>query len=291
MSEESKSQRTCTELSIEEKECLQPLQVDSNNEGVSMKMSKEGSDELNQKKVTVVKDLQLLRERFIKADADHVVQNLMSCSKTLEDLEKQESKFLHTCNAKRYKLQDEIIELEGRLTEDHDCSSLLDSLDHLISESQEELNSVKKELASRLRETLALKRLLDDVPTQTELIQYERRFSELYINIQDKLRQTRRYYATYNAHLEIKDLMLKETSLLKSISSQFQDAITSPTSQMKLIDSMEGILKGILQKLDKVDLSREAEQQACNALKEKYSAATSEQRRCYTLLKAFQDRS
>lgn len=38
----------------------------------------------NQKKVTVVKDLQLLRERFIKADADHVVQNLMSCSKTLE---------------------------------------------------------------------------------------------------------------------------------------------------------------------------------------------------------------
>lgn len=61
-----------------------------------------------------------------------------------QDLEKQESKFLHTCNAKRYKLQDEIIELEGRLTEDHDCSSLLDSLDHLISKSQEELNSVKK---------------------------------------------------------------------------------------------------------------------------------------------------
>lgn len=38
----------------------------------------------NQKKVTVVKDLQLLRDRVIKADANHVVQNLMSCSKTLE---------------------------------------------------------------------------------------------------------------------------------------------------------------------------------------------------------------
>ena len=37
----------------------------------------------NQKKVAVVKDLQLLRDRVDKADAN-VVQNLMSCLKTWE---------------------------------------------------------------------------------------------------------------------------------------------------------------------------------------------------------------
>ncbi|XP_023547319.1 coiled-coil domain-containing protein 93 isoform X3 [Cucurbita pepo subsp. pepo] len=243
----------------------------------------------NQKKVAVVKDLQFLQDRVSKANANHVVQNLMSCLKTLEDLGKQESELLSPCDAQRIKLQAEIFELEGRLTGDHECSNFLDSLDNFISESEEELNSVKKALASRLRETLALKRLLDDVPTQTELIQYERRFSELFINIQDKHRQTRRYYATYNALLEIKDLMLKETSLLNSISSQFQDAIANSMSQMKLIESMEGILKGIQQKLDKVLLSHQEEQQVCNALKEKYAAATAEQRRCYALLKAFQE--
>lgn len=288
MSEASKSQGTCTERLIEENECLQPIQVDSDN-GVSMYILKEDMDELNQKKVTMMKDLQLLRDRVIKADASHVVENLMSCSKTLEDLGKQESEFLSTCNANRIKLQDEIIELEGRLTEDQDCSSFLDSLANLTSEYEEELNSAKKALASKLREMLTLKRLLDVVPTQTELIQYERRFSELYINIQDKLRQTRRYYATYNALLDIKDLMLKETSLLNSISSQFQGAITSSSSQIKLIDSMEGILRGIQQKQDKVHRSHQTEQQVCNALKEKYAAATAEQRRCYTLLKAFQE--
>ncbi|XP_011649795.2 coiled-coil domain-containing protein 93 isoform X1 [Cucumis sativus] len=242
----------------------------------------------NQKKVAMVKDLQLLRDRVDKADAN-VVQNLKSCLKTLEDLGKQESEFMSTCNSKRSELQDEIIELGGRLTEDHECLNFFDSLDDLISASEEELDSVKKALALSVRETLALKRLLDDVPTQTELIQYERRFSELYTNIQDKLRQTRRYYATYNALLEIKDLMLKETSLLNSISSQFQDAIASSASKMKLIDSMVGILKGIQQKLNKVHLSHQEEQQVCNALKEKYAAATAEQRRCYTLLKAFQE--
>lgn len=38
--------------------------------------------------------------------------------------------------------------------------------------------------------------------------------------VQGKHRQTRKYYSTYNALLEIKELMLKETSLLNSIISQ-----------------------------------------------------------------------
>lgn len=42
----------------------------------------------------------------------------------------------------------------------------------------------------------------------------------LFANVQEKHRHTRKYYATYNTLLEIKELMLKETSLLNSISSQ-----------------------------------------------------------------------
>jgi hypothetical protein len=76
---------------------------------------------------------------------------------------------------------------------------------------------------------------------------YERRFSELNVCIQEKLQQTRKLYATYNALLEIKDLMLKETSLLNSIGSQFQDVIGTPAGRVKLIDSMEGVMKGIQQ--------------------------------------------
>lgn len=41
----------------------------------------------------------------------------------------------------------------------------------------------------------------------------------LYVQ-QEKLQQTRKLYGTYNALLEIKDLMLKEISLLNSIGSQ-----------------------------------------------------------------------
>lgn len=42
----------------------------------------------------------------------------------------------------------------------------------------------------------------------------------LFVNFQEIHRQTCKYYATYNALLEIKELMLKETSLLNSLNSQ-----------------------------------------------------------------------
>ncbi|KAI7987103.1 hypothetical protein LOK49_LG13G02479 [Camellia lanceoleosa] len=58
---------------------------------------------------------------------------------------------------------------------------------------------------------------------QAEQRGYEHCFLELYVHIQEKLRQTRELYVTFNAMLEIKDLMLKETSMLNSISSQAMD--------------------------------------------------------------------
>ncbi|XP_057809016.1 uncharacterized protein LOC131023490 [Salvia miltiorrhiza] len=106
-----------------------------------------------------------------------------------------------------------------------------------------------KELATKLRSIVLLKRQLDEVPAQAELIQYELRLSELNTQIQKKLRQTRKHYDTYNALLEIKDLMLKETSLLNSINVQFQNAITSVDGRVKLTNSLEGISNGTQQLL------------------------------------------
>ncbi|KAL8152428.1 hypothetical protein V2J09_010188 [Rumex salicifolius] len=163
-----------------------------------------------------------------------------------------------------------------------------DFLDRAIHDSSERLDSAKRELAAILRRVVSLRRQLDEMPIQAELIQYERRFSELYAQIQGKLRQTRNYYATYNALIEIKDLMLKEISLLDSISSQFQDAITSTPGRAKLIDSMEAILKGTQQKLDKTQLGLQKEQRKCDDLREKYAAAVMNQSRISDIIKSFQ---
>lgn len=248
-------------------------------------------DNLNQRKADVLNNLEQLRERINKeGDATYTgVQKLVPILKSLKDLESQESVLQSDYDVKRTELEAEVCNLEEKIAAGMDSEGLCKDLDCLLSESLEKLNAAKKELAARLRAVMSVKRKLGEVPTQSELIQYERGFSDVNDHIQEKHRQTRKYYATYNTLLEIKELMLKETSLLNSISSQFQDAITTTNGCTKLIASMEGIVKGSQQKLQKVELGLQEEQKVSDALKKRYAAAIAEQRRCYSLLKAFQE--
>lgn len=248
-------------------------------------------DNLNQRKADVLNNLEQLRERINKeGDATYTgVQKLVPLLKSLKDLESQESVLQSDYDVKRTELEAEVCNLEEKIAAGMDSEGLCKDLDCLLSESLEKLNAAKKELAARLRAVMSVKRKLGEVPTQSELIQYERGFSDVNDHIQEKHRHTRKYYATYNTLLEIKELMLKETSLLNSISSQFQDAITTTNGCTKLIASMEGIVKGSQQKLQKVELGLQEEQKVSDALKKRYAAAMAEQRRCYSLLKAFQE--
>ncbi|KAL7166222.1 hypothetical protein ACSBR2_036997 [Camellia fascicularis] len=281
---------TCTENSIEEEEhAFVQLQEELKNVGSSIDTLNTNLEQLNQRKANCLNKMQHLQERISGEGTTDVVQRLLSLSQSLKALEMQESEHKSNCNAKYSKLQAEVNELENIISCGNDDTNLSHGINHSLYNSLERLNSAKRELAVKLREIVLLKRQLDDVPSQEELIQYEHRFSELYVHIQEKLRQTRELYATFNAMLEIKDLMLKETSLLNSISSQFQDAITSTAGRTKLIDSMEGISKGTQQKLEKVQLALEAERNARDAVKQRYAAAIVEQRSCYSLLKAFQE--
>ncbi|KAL4340415.1 hypothetical protein GQ457_08G002600 [Hibiscus cannabinus] len=255
----------------------------------SIAMLNSNLDHQNQRKNGVLNELLNLQVKVRKEGAESKVQKFVSLLENLKLLERQESEIRSDFDTKRSSLEAEVSDLEEKLATGSDSNMLSRGLDDSLNDSLQKLNSAKRELAARLREIVSVKRRLDDAPSQSELIQYERRLSELNAHIQEKLQQTRKFYATYNALLEIKELMLKETSLLNSISSQFQDAIASPTGRLKLLESMEGIVKGSQQKLEKVQLGLQEEQKVCDALKEKYTAAVAEQRRCYSLLKAFQE--
>ncbi|XP_055829384.1 uncharacterized protein LOC129898751 isoform X2 [Solanum dulcamara] len=236
------------------------------------------------KKDDLLSEIQKLQE---KIDSDPTAQKVLSLLQTSKALDRQESELQSRCLLEHGKLQTKVDEFEELLQRGKE-GMFSECLDHTFQVSAEKLDSAKRELAANLRSTLSFKRQLDDVPSQAELIQYELRFSELYTHIQVMDRQTRKYYATYNTLLEIKELMLKETSLLNSIRSQFKDALTSPAGRKKLIDSMEGILHGTQQKLEKVQIALQPEQKAREALKGKYAAVVSEQRHYNSILKDFQ---
>ncbi|KAI9106685.1 hypothetical protein K1719_022213 [Acacia pycnantha] len=246
-------------------------------------------DELKLRKVNVVNKLEDLRERISNKGAVAAVQKLVMLLKSLKDLERLENHFLSCRDAKHSEIQAEISELEGKIENGCDSKILLDGLHHSFSESLGKLDSAKKELAAKMSDVTAIKRQIDDLPCQPEVVQYDQRLSELYALIQGRHSQTRKCYATYNALLEIKELMTKEASLMNSIISQFQEAFSSPDGRMKLIKSMEGIVKGSQQKLEKVQIGLQEEERNLDDVKKRYAAAVGSQKRCYSLMKAFQE--
>ncbi|XP_078432289.1 paramyosin-like protein [Wolffia australiana] len=162
---------------------------------------------------------------------------------SLKDLEKYDREFVTSFREKFLKIEEAILFIEKGIIERDRNNYDRVFLDQLISDAQDQLNAAKKELGSKRREVLSLRRQLGDIPVRIEINQYEHQFSGLKLQIQEKLHQTRQYYDTYNALMEMKELMLKELPLLNSISSQLQGAILESSGRMKLMDSMENILK------------------------------------------------
>ncbi|CAI8599689.1 unnamed protein product [Vicia faba] len=129
-------------------------------------------DEMNHRKTNVVEQLDELRARINKEGADSAVQKLYPLIMSMKDLERKENSFLFNRDAKHSELQAEISELERKIASDYDSKCLTDELHHSFSESLERVDLMKKELAARLRDVVALRRRIDDLPCQSEIVQY-----------------------------------------------------------------------------------------------------------------------
>ena len=71
-------------------------------------------------------------------------------------------------------------------------------------------DKLRQLLAERNLEVARSIRIIDDVPSRTELIQYERRFVELYQQVSWKFEENRKYYDLYNTLDEQRNFLQKE---------------------------------------------------------------------------------
>jgi hypothetical protein len=100
--------------------------------------------------------------------------------------------------------------------------------------------SARGAVAKRTRAVQLLARKLDDIPTRAELVQYERRFAELYGAVQSKLSETRRHFDAFNVLADTRRFLAKEISLLNSLQEQVTEAVASPEGRASLVSSLRG---------------------------------------------------
>ena len=151
---------------------------------------------------------------------------------------------------------------------------------------EQQQNSPDATTASEVRE---LQRQLDEIPSRTELSQYQKRFLELYSLVASKLSETRQFYNLYNILDATKLYLTREVTLLNSIFDNFEKAKATRSNQEKFLDTLESMLKSVRELLGKVETKRNDEKTNRDAASEKYVQLIDKQRQYYKAVLEFQE--
>ena len=140
------------------------------------------------------------------------------------------------------------------------------------------------------RQIAALQRQVDEIPNRAELLQYERRFRELYAMIAQKGDETRKYYAMYNVLEEKKTYVTKEISLINSIHENFTKVMAEKAAaREKLAESVDSTVKSVQATRAKTQARVDDELAAKAALQAKYDKLLGQQRKYFKLVKELKE--
>ncbi|KAG5881498.1 hypothetical protein JTB14_001642 [Gonioctena quinquepunctata] len=168
-----------------------------------------------------------------------------------DELKAKELEFRENCKKELVRLQTSIEELKKTKTKSP--SENKSEIQAKINEELEKIRVLRLQLAKKNRRVAALQRQLDDVPDRAELVQYQKRFLELYNQVAAKHKETKQYYSLYNTLEDTRMYMQKELSLLNSISDSYPEAMQSTSGKEEFLNQFQNIEDGLRQTTLKVE--------------------------------------
>jgi len=209
-----------------------------------------------------------------------------------EALVAHETAFRRRCAAELHRFKERIAELQKIAAETASEGGEAER-EALLADAERKdaakFAKVKRALAERRCAIAAAERKLDTVPSRAELQQYQRQFVELYEKIAAREVETRRYFNTFNTLEDTRTFLAKETSIYNSILDNFQQAMKSKKARQELVTSMAGIVKSVVENLEKVDGKLQTEIEKKHAAAEAYKQLVDKERTYFKLAKQFQE--
>lgn len=168
---------------------------------------------LKKQNETIVQEMQRLelQEQSTDESVKNEIKNLILEN---EKIKKEETEFKEKC-------QQIIEDLHKKIEEAEELAAMPDAhlteYDELFDTESETLRVCRLHLAKKNRAVISLQRQVDNIPDNTELAQYQKRFLELYNNISLKHKETKQFFALYNTLNDTHLYLDKELTLLNSI--------------------------------------------------------------------------
>lgn len=270
---------------------LQQATAEANEAAEKMKQVNDKLEERTKYNERVVNETKKVEEMESKSEFQNHLIRLKALVAMNEGLKRQEKTFKESCGREMKLMKEELKKLKNTSKDSNGKSEeekRLDQIEEMYDTILKKYGKVRGILARKNQAIGMVARDIDDVPTRTELIQYERRFEELYQEIESTLEETRKYFDKYNVQVKIKNYITKEVELLSGINENFLPAMQSKSAQEDFIAEIEkkeirlGEMQGSLEK--KKIAAIEVNEDAQN----KYQSFVDEQRAYFKAVKDFQ---
>ncbi|CAG0897994.1 unnamed protein product [Darwinula stevensoni] len=193
-------------------------------------------------------ELKQLKSQLDTAN-DGDIHSLKRMVQRHEELQKEEKEFRISCKEELEALQKEIRELETFEVPVEEGTEIEEAL----NAQKEKVKKLRLEVAEKSHVVASLQRQLDDVPLQAELLQYQKRFLELYHIGAAKHKETKHFYTLHNSLCDTKLYLEKEVKLIDSVIDNFNEAMSTPEAKQEFLAQFESIVSGIKGNKMKVD--------------------------------------
>jgi len=270
------------------KEAKQISKIASEKRGI-ISTTQAKIDEMANMNARILEETEKLMAIERNSDQKDELKKLWSLVQKNEKLKKQEKEFKDDCKKKMAALQSAIKTFDSTDVDDEEEIARMREVEVMHEKTLNKHGKIRQLLAQRNLQVASTSRMIDDVPTRTELIQYERRFVELYQQVALKLEETRKYYATYNTLDNTRNYLAKEVKLIDSITNNFENAMRTKASQEEFLLQFETIIKSVEDSLVKQNKTLDSKRSETMQKENEYMNIVDEQRKYFKAVKDFQD--
>lgn len=258
--------------------------------------TQEAQDQATAVSQAIVNIEQEMAQLDVKEAQDRNALPLLAALKKLviqnETLKRQKTEFRVKCCTELENLHARIAQLKLQAEEDlanQDEETLrLNEIEQMHAQMAAKHKEMKVALAKQTREIQLKMRKIDEVPTRIELIQYEKRFLELYEEVALTLDETRKYYCTYNTLQTTQEFLEREISLINSIHENFDVAMSSKAATQAFFMQLEGIIQNVQGMVTKQQTQRADHQTNVETLDSKYQLLLEKERTYVNAIREFQ---
>uniref|UniRef100_A0A7E4VHH8 Coiled-coil domain-containing protein 93 n=1 Tax=Panagrellus redivivus TaxID=6233 RepID=A0A7E4VHH8_PANRE len=230
------------------------LDTENANHRKELADEKEKFDRLTADLAELKEKHQKNQEILGKTDAA-LLESLKSTMTEVTEAKQRYRTYKRHCREAIAALEDEITALEA--AEPGDATSIESAESANLHRYEAELLALDEEMNTSSQELFKLKSQLDSNPSQLELVQYQKRFVELYNHMSSKHREIKGIYTMYNTKVDVRDFIRKEIDLLNNIDDLKEKAVKNEYKE-SFVKNLDSKIKAIEANLNKLSSKYES---------------------------------